>query len=83
MDVAILVPSTFDQVQWNPEAFLENLRPRRVLLGHWEDFFTPVDAPTRSMRLADLGHFEARLERVFDGDWWRPDIGTEFLFPVR
>ncbi len=82
VDVAILVPATFDQVDWHPEAFLENLRPRWVVLGHWEDFFVPLEAPTRSLRLADLGHFEARLARVFAGEWWRPDLGTEFRFPV-
>ncbi|MEQ1856060.1 MAG: MBL fold metallo-hydrolase [Longimicrobiales bacterium] len=77
VDVAILVPATFDQVDWHPEAFVENLRPRYVLLGHWEDFFSPMDAPTRSMRLTDIRHFERRLERVFDGQWWRPDRWTE------
>jgi hypothetical protein len=83
VDVAILVPATFDQVDWHPEALIENLAPRWVLLGHWEDFFVPVDAPTRSIRLTDLGHFEHRIERVFDGDWWRPDRWTEFRFPAR
>ena len=82
IDVAILLPSTFDQVDWHPEAFVENLDPRWVLIGHWEDFFAPVDMPTRSMRLADLGHFESRLERTFTGAWWRPDLGTEFRFPA-
>jgi hypothetical protein len=81
VDVAILVPATFDQVDWHPEALIENLAPRRVLLGHWEDFFVPVEAPTRSIRLTDLRHFERRLERVFDGEWWRPDRWTEFRFP--
>ncbi|HIB09912.1 MAG TPA: MBL fold metallo-hydrolase, partial [Gemmatimonadetes bacterium] len=32
VDVAILVPATFDQVDWHPEAFIENLQPQRVLL---------------------------------------------------
>jgi hypothetical protein len=82
VDVAILVPSTFDQVDWHPEAFIENLRPRWVILGHWEDFFVPVEAPTKSIRLADLRHFQGRLERVFAGAWWRPDLGTEFRFPT-
>jgi hypothetical protein len=81
VDVAIFVPATFDQVDWHPEAFVENLVPKRVLLGHWEDFFVPVDAPTRAIRLSDLGHFQDRLERVFDGEWWRPELGTEFRFP--
>lgn len=83
VDVAILVPATFDQVDWHPEAFIENLQPRWVLLGHWEDFFVPMDEPTKSIFLTDLRHFERRLERVFDGDWWRPDKGTEFRFPTR
>lgn len=81
VDVAIFVPATFDQVDWHPEAFVQNLKPRRVLLGHWEDFFVPIDDPTRSIMLSDIGHFQNRLERVFDGEWWRPEIGTVFRFP--
>jgi len=82
VDVAIFVPATFDQVDWHPEALIENLRPRRVILGHWEDFFIPVDRPTHSLTLTDLDHFEGRMERVFDGPWWRPDLWTEFRFPA-
>ncbi len=82
VDVAIFVPATFDQVDWYPEAFVENLDPRWVLLGHWEDFWTPMDEPSRSIRLSDLGHFEGRLDRVFGGQWWRPDRWTEFYFPA-
>lgn len=82
VDLAVLVPATFDQVDWHPEALIESLDPRWVVLGHWEDFFTPVDEPTRSIRLTDIGHFEARLERVFAGRWWRPDLFTELRFPA-
>ncbi len=81
VDVAIFVPATFDQVDWHPEAFVENLRPKRVLLGHWEDFFVSFDTPTRSIMLSDIGHFQDRLEGVLDGEWWRPDLWTEFRFP--
>ncbi|MGD8319266.1 MAG: hypothetical protein PVJ02_02390 [Gemmatimonadota bacterium] len=83
VDVAILVPATFDQVDWHPEAFVGNLRPRWVLLGHWENFFLPPSAPTRSVMLTDLGHFRDRLDRVFGGQSWLPDIGTVFTFPTR
>jgi len=79
VDVALIVPATFDQVDWHPEALVENLQPGRVVLGHWEDFFSPVDRPAESVRLTDLGHFERRLERVFDGEWWRPDRWTELV----
>ncbi|MDA0328614.1 MAG: hypothetical protein O2958_06365 [Gemmatimonadetes bacterium] len=80
VDVAIFVPATFDQVDWHPEAFVQNLQPKRVLLGHWEDFFVPIDDPTRAIMLSDIGHFQDRLEHVFSGEWWRPEIGTEFRF---
>ena len=81
VDVAILVPATFDQVDWHPESLVENLRPRRVILTHWEDFFMPIGEPARSIRFTDLAHFEERLDRIFDGPWWRPDLWTEFLIP--
>jgi L-ascorbate metabolism protein UlaG (beta-lactamase superfamily) len=77
VDVALIVPATFDQVDWHPEGLVENLQPRRIVLGHWEDFFSPVEEPALSVRLTDLRHFERRLERVFDGEWWRPDRWTE------
>ena len=82
VDVAILVPATFDQVDWHPEAFIENLQPVRLILGHWESFFAPPHSPAESVLGTDLGHFEERLVRVFDGQWWRPDIWTEFRFPT-
>ena len=81
VDVAIFVPATFDQVDWHPEAFVENLEPTWILLGHWEDFFIPIAEPTRSIMLSDIEHFEDRLTRVFDGKFWRPEIGTVFRFP--
>jgi hypothetical protein len=82
VDVAIFVPATFDQVDWHPEAFMENLQPRWVLMGHWENFFKPPEAKTKSILLSDIGHFRDRLHGVFGGESWLPEIGTEFRFPV-
>lgn len=82
VDAAILIPSTFDQVDWHPEAFVANLRPRWALLGHWEDFWVAPDHETHSMSLADLGYFESRLDRVLEGEFWRPELFTVFRFPV-
>jgi hypothetical protein len=81
VDAAILVPATFDQVDWHPEAFVENLQPQRVLMGHWENFFSPPVSPADP--LSNFAHFENRLERVFDGEWWKPELWTEFRFPIR
>lgn len=83
VDVAILVPATFDQVDWHPERFVDNLEPRWVLLGHWEDFFRSPERRTRSILLTDLGHFMGRLDGALPGAWWLPELWTEFRFPVR
>jgi L-ascorbate metabolism protein UlaG (beta-lactamase superfamily) len=82
VDVAILVPATFEEVPWHPEAIVRNLRPRRVLLGHWEDFFKPFAELPRPVPFTDLSEFEARLGRAFTGPVWRPDRFTEFRFPA-
>ena len=82
VDVAILVPATFEEVPWHPETIVRNLRPRTVLLGHWEDFFQSFDDPSEPVPFTDLAEFEARLARVYSGPVWRPDRLAEFRFPA-
>ena len=82
VDVAVLVPATFEEVDWHPEAVVANLRPRRILLGHWEDFFRPIDAGSEPVPLTDLAEFERRLERVFGGEVLRPEPFTEITIPA-
>ena len=82
VDAAILVPAVFEEVPWHPETIVRNLSPRRVLLGHWEDFFQPIEDPPEPVPFTDLAEFEARLARVYPGPVWRPDRFTEFRFPA-
>ena len=81
VDVAVLVPATFEEVAWHPEAIVANLRPRRILLGHWEDFFRPLGGEAHPVPLTDLAEFERRLERVFGGEVLRPEPFTEITIP--
>jgi hypothetical protein len=80
VDVAVLIPATFEEVAWHPEAIVASLRPHRILLGHWEDFFQPVEHGAEPVPFTDLGEFERRLARVFSGEVLRPDRFTEFRF---
>ena len=82
VDVAVLVPATFEEVAWHPEAIVANLRPRRILLGHWEDFFQPVGGESEPVPLSDLPEFERRLGRVFGGEVIRPEPFTEITVPA-
>jgi L-ascorbate metabolism protein UlaG (beta-lactamase superfamily) len=83
VDVALLVPATFAEVDWQPEAVLENTRARHVLLGHWENFFQPVSRDPEPVPFTLLPDFVARLRRALDGDdtrWDLPVPGTRFVF---
>jgi hypothetical protein len=63
VDLALLVPATFHEVGWHPEAVLRATRPRHVILHHWEDFFQPPDtAGPAPVPLTPLGEFRIRLE---------------------
>lgn len=82
VDVAIFVAATFDLVDWHPEAFVENLQAHSAIMGHWENFFVPMEAPTAAIGMSDMAYFQGRLSSVLDGEWWRPEIGTVFHFPA-
>jgi hypothetical protein len=85
VDVAVLVPSTFAEVPWHPEATVDGLRPRHVFLGHWEDLFaSPFEEPRPLGFMNDFGHFGARLQRALEavgaprGAWHMPVAGARF-----
>jgi hypothetical protein len=85
VDLALLVPTTFAEVRWHPEATVDNVRPGHVLLGHWEDLFrSPFEEP-KPLGLTDYGRFVARLRHALDaifgdpGRWHVPVAGTRFL----
>jgi hypothetical protein len=82
VDVALIVPATYAEVSWHPEALLENAAPRHVLLGHWEDFFEAPRPNPKPVPFTDLGDFVLRLERALpDGAGWHiPLPNTRFRF---
>lgn len=79
IDVAILCPPGFDEVDGYPGAFLEAESPRHVLLGHWEDFFRPRSEPLRVVPGTDLEDFldELRESLPDDASWTLPAPGAE------
>jgi hypothetical protein len=85
VDLALLVPTTYAEVRWHPEATLDNVRPGHVFLGHWEDLFrSPFEEP-RPLALTDYGRFVSRFRRALDvifddpARWHVPVAGTRFL----
>lgn len=85
VDVAILCPAAFQEVDDYPEAFLRDARPRHVLLGHWEDFFRPRTEKLRVVPRTDMEAFIRRMEEVLpdDAGWTLPAPGTEIRIRAR
>lgn len=82
VDVALIVPATYAEVDWHPEALLANTRPRHVLLCHWEDFFRPPGWGVEPVPFTRLPEFVERMERsVPEGSAWHlPKPGARFVF---
>jgi hypothetical protein len=82
VDVALIVPATYAEVRWHPEALIESAPPRHVILGHWEDFFQSPDRPAEPVPFTHLPDFIGRLVRALPegAGWHLPLPGTRFLF---
>ncbi len=65
VDLLILCGANFDQAAQYPDILLQNTLPEHVLIGHWEDFFTPI--PTllttpRTVRLTNIPRFVEKVK---------------------
>lgn len=71
VDLALVCMPGFDQVPHYPEALMTRLKPRAVVLIHWEDFFAPLPEASRDLRTVageDAPKFLARLQAVMPSD---------------
>jgi hypothetical protein len=82
IDLAILCPPGFEEVDGFPEGILERLQPRAVLLGHWENFFRPRTEPLQGVPSTDLDEFLRRLDAVLPAEAPRamPEPGATIRF---
>ncbi len=80
VDLAILCPPGFQQVERYPEGVLERTAPSLVFLGHWEDFFRSRAEALRPVPTLDLEVFLERMEPVLpeDARWVLPVPGAAF-----
>jgi hypothetical protein len=72
VDVAIVCVGNFQNLHARdyPRAMLRQLRPRHVVLGHWEDFFRAASDSLRVIPFTDTGELVRRVERsVGAGNW--------------
>lgn len=73
VDVAILCVGNYEGARGNPDVLLGTLRPRFVVLSHWEDFFrSPLD-PLRVIPLTDTERLVQRLRAAVGERWITPE----------
>jgi hypothetical protein len=65
VDLAIVCMPGFDQVEGYPEAIMKRLKPRAVVIIHWENFFALLPDDLHGLRIVptvDADRFLARLK---------------------
>ncbi len=85
VDLMIVCVPGAEQVNGYPEAIVGHLAPRRVILGHWEDFFRPRTEGLRLSPGTDIDAFIRRVEGALPegGEWIMPLPGLISTGPVR
>jgi glyoxylase-like metal-dependent hydrolase (beta-lactamase superfamily II) len=80
VDLVILCPPGFEQVERYPGGILERTAPSLVLLGHWEDFFRARTEALRPVPTLDLEEFLERMEPLLPegAEWVLPVPGAAF-----
>jgi L-ascorbate metabolism protein UlaG (beta-lactamase superfamily) len=84
VDVAILCVAGFAEVADSPRHILDNVKPRHVVGGHWEDFFTRSfsDRPLRPAVGTSLPDFHRLARKVTSVPIYLPEPGQKLSFPI-
>jgi len=72
VDLALLCVGSNDAVDNEPTAIIENIHPRFVFSGHWEDFFQPRSSPPQPIVFLDVNKYTTRAEAALPGPADRP-----------
>ncbi|MEL7531224.1 MAG: hypothetical protein AAFN10_07960 [Bacteroidota bacterium] len=82
VDIAILVAASFDKVDGHPERIIAAVKPRLVVIAHWENIFKPlnsVENKPRALASSDIPAFVERVHEAMGRDsnrWVLPNPGT-------
>ncbi|MFC3679980.1 MBL fold metallo-hydrolase [Bacterioplanoides pacificum] len=83
IDIAILCPASFSQIDDYPESVIRNTQAKHFILGHWEDFFAnDLEGEQRFVRLTDQDEFIQRLEaaKPANSTWVLPQLFSTQYF---
>lgn len=83
VDIAIITPASFSQVDNYPESIMKDTRARHFILGHWEDFFANQEQQTQDfVRSVDPDAFFRRFQKSLEPDasWTMPMLYQTHYF---
>ena len=85
VDIAIVCVAGYSQVKNYPEGIIRNLKPRHIIMSHWENFFKPLPKTDEELEVVpgtDVDEFIKRMERVMpEGvQWTLPAPGSKILY---
>ena len=85
VDIAIITPASFSQVDNYPEGIMNNTKARHFILGHWEDFFDNQEQETqRFLRSVSSSDFFKRFKNALpkNSNWTMPLLyNTQYFAP--
>ena len=84
IDVAIICPASFAQVEQYPESIIRNTQATHFILGHWEDFFgNDPRGQQKFVRATDQEAFIERLTAALPAGshWTLPQLFSTYHFP--
>ena len=79
VDVAIVTVGSYGNVEGYPQSVAEQLDPRYLVLGHWENFFRHT-GDLRVVPNSNTRELVSRLERSVGGRWVTPAPGATLRF---
>jgi hypothetical protein len=65
VDLAILCMASFHEVKGYPNQYLKRINPKKIFIGHWEDFFRSQSKPVKVVRLSEMDDFIEQLPEKF------------------
>ena len=85
VDIAIITPASFSQVDNYPESIMQDSQARHFILGHWEDFFDNQGQDEQYfVRSINAEDFFARFKKALpaDSSWAMPKLyNTQYFAP--
>lgn len=73
VDVAIICAGNYGYATGYPTALLRALKPKHVIVGHWEDVFRPPLPVYQAIRLTDTYRLAARIREYQQSAWVTPE----------